>query len=153
METPLARWTGLTVAGVSLAVSGAMALLALSDGLARYTLSGEPAQQHAEQVCVRIPGCQSLTLDAGYDWRNAGRRVIYHLQLNGAEVGSGMGVGMAERNQLATTFPQLVREETSGLLHWTLGAPAVLDIQVRPSSPALPHPSFKPTTHGGHTWN
>lgn len=149
METPLARWTGLTVAGVSLAVSGTMALLALSDGLARYTLSGREAQQHAEQVCVRVPGCQSLTLDAGYDWRNASRRVVYHLQWNG----DGGVSGMAERNQLATTLPQLVRNETTGLLHWTLGAPAVLDMQTRAASPALPHPNLKPHANGGRTWS
>ncbi len=121
--------------------------------VARYTLSGQVAQQHAEQVCVRLPGCQSLKLDAGYDWRNATRRVIYHLQLNGDGIRVGSGVGIGERNQLATTLPQLVREETSGLLHWTLGAPAVLDVAIRSGSPTLPHPTLKPHANGGHTWS
>lgn len=114
------RVVGLVVSGLGLAVGAYMALIVAGDGIARYALTGTQAQEFARAACSQIQGCKSLGIEAGYDWRNGGRRVIYKVQ---------MARGVVDQSALTQRLPELGWKE-GGVLGWALRVPSALVVSV-----------------------
>ena len=119
---------GLVFASLALGIGAYMALLALGDGIARYTLTGDEARLFSDRACAQTAGCRVLRIGAGYDWRNARRRIIYRLEA----APGGMG-----KDEVARFLSHIASQET-GVLGWTLNTESVLDMRVvHPSAPSI----------------
>lgn len=110
------RAIGLVISGLGLGIGAYMALIVAGDGIARYTLTGTGAQEFVRVACSQVQGCRNLAIEAGYDWRNGNRRVIYRLQMS--HTGS-------DQAMLARLLPELAYKQ-NGVLGWTLRVPSAL---------------------------
>ena len=79
-----ARILSTHFASVLLVLSVYMVGISTGDWLARYVLAGNNANEFTRRICGSIPGCQSVSVQALFRWREAHRYLAY--QVSGSRI-------------------------------------------------------------------
>ena len=116
-----ARILSALFATVLLNLSLYMVGISTSDWLARYALAGNRTGEFTGRICGSLPGCQSVSVQPLFNWREAHRYVAY--QVTGTRID----------NATATAAIRRVADESSGLLGFAVKTSFRVDVHNNPA--------------------
>ena len=115
-----ARMLSALFASVLLALSLYMVGISIGDWLARYVLAGNNANEFTRRICGSIPGCQSVSVQALFSWREAHRYLAY--QVTGTRIDHAAATESIKRGA----------DDTTGLLGFAVRTTFRVDVRNSP---------------------
>ncbi|MFY9328641.1 MAG: hypothetical protein WAO76_11585 [Georgfuchsia sp.] len=112
-----ARLLSACFASALLALSLYMGGISSGDWLARYVLAGNNADDFTRRICGSIPGCQSVSVQTLFSWREAHRYLAY--QVTGTRID----------HAAATETIKRVSDDTTGLLGFAVKTAFRVDVR------------------------
>ena len=95
--------------------------MSTSDWLARYALAGNRANEFTGRICRSLPGCQSISAQSMFNWREARRYVSYEIS------------GTRIDNVAATDAIKRAADDTGGLLGFAVKTPFWVNVRNNPA--------------------
>ena len=115
-----ARMLSALFASVLLVLSLYMVGISIGDWLARYVLAGNNANEFTRRICGSIPGCQSVSVQALFSWREAHRYLAY--QVTGTRIDHAAATESIKRGA----------DDTTGLLGFAVRTTFRVDVRNSP---------------------
>ena len=103
-----------------LALSLYMVAISTGDWLTRYALAGNNANEFTHRICRSIPGCQSVSVQALFNWREAHRYLAY--QVTGTRIDHAAATETIKRGA----------DDATGLLGFAVRTAFRVDVRTSP---------------------